>query len=179
MNLSEKTLTREYKFKGKVVNLRVDTAELPNGKSAGREVVEHNGGVGIVALNENKEVILVRQFRYPFMEELLEIPAGKKEVGEAPESCAARELKEETGAMADKLICLGEMYSSPGFCNEIIWLYLAINPDMGEKCPDEDEFLDTVIMPLDKAIEMIMKNEIKDAKTAMGILKTVEYLKNI
>ena len=172
MNLTEKQLTKEYIFKGKIINLRRDTALLPNNTEAIREVVEHNGGVCVAALTDDNEVLFVKQFRYPYMEEILEIPAGKRDsLNEDPLLCGKRELKEETGATAKKFIPLGELYPTPGYCGEIIWMFAATDLDFGDQDPDEDEFLEVKKIPLEKAVEMILNGEIKDAKTQTAILK--------
>ena len=172
MNLTEKQLTKEYIFKGRVINLRRDTALLPNNTTATREDIEHNGGVCVAALPDNDEVLFVRQFRYPYMEEILEIPAGKRDsADEDPLLCGKRELKEETGATAKKFIPLGELYPTPGYCGEIIWMFAATGLDFGQTCPDDDEFLEVEKIPLNKAVEMILNGEIKDAKTQAAVLK--------
>lgn len=172
MDLTEKQLSKEYIFKGKIINLRKDEALLPNGKTAFREVVEHNGGVTVVPLTENSEVIMVEQFRYPYMETVLEIPAGKRDKDENPLDTGIRELKEETGATAQNYEFLGELYPSPGYCGEIIYMYLATGLSFGETNPDEDEFLNIKKIPLEKAVQMVLSGEIKDAKTQAAILKT-------
>ena len=172
MNLTEKQLTKEYIFKGKIINLRRDTALLPNNTEAIREVVEHNGGVCVAALTDDNEVLFVKQFRYPYMEEILEIPAGKRDsLNEDPLECGKRELKEETGATAKRFIPLGELYPTPGYCGEIIWMFAATDLDFGDQDPDDDEFLEVKKIPLTKAVEMILNGEIKDAKTQTAILK--------
>ncbi len=172
MNLEEKQLNADYKFKGKIINLRVDDALLPNGNTAKREVVEHPGGVCVVPLTDNDEILMVRQFRYPYGEVILEIPAGKRDKqNEDPLSCGIRELKEETGAVADKFIPLGTLYPSPGYITEVIYMYLAMGLKFEEACPDEDEFLSVERIPFEKALEMVMSGEIKDAKTQTAILK--------
>ena len=115
MNLQEKQISAEYMYKGKIISLRRDKALLPNGNTATREVVEHNGGVCVAALTDDDEVLFVRQFRYPYMEIIPEIPAGKRDSAyEDPFECGKRELKEETGATAEKFIPLGKLYPSPG-----------------------------------------------------------------
>ena len=158
--------------KGRIINLRRDTALLPNGNTALREVIEHPGGVCVAALTDQNEVLMVRQFRYPYSEVVLEIPAGKRDHGnENPLECGKRELKEETGAEAQKFIALGELYPSPGYCGEIIWLYAATGLTFGEQNPDEDEFLTVERIPLNKAVDMILSGEIKDAKTQAAVLK--------
>ena len=172
MNLTEKQLTKKYIFKGKVINHRRDTALLPNNTEAIREVVEHNGGVCVAALTDDNEVLFVKQFRYPYMEEILEIPAGKRDsLNEDPLECGKRELKEETGAAAKRFIPLGELYPTPGYCGEIIWMFAATDLDFGDQDPDDDEFLEVKKIPLEKAVEMILNGEIKDAKTQAAILK--------
>lgn len=178
MNLKEKQIEKNYIYEGKIIKVRKDNAMLPNGQTAIREVVEHNGGVCVAPLTDNDELIFVKQFRYPYMEEILELPAGKRDsVNEDPEKCGIRELKEETGAVTDKLISLGELYPSPGYCGEIIWMYLAQNLTYGDCNPDEDEFLEVYKIPLNKAVEMVLSGEIKDAKTQAAVLK-VKYLKD-
>lgn len=172
MNLEEKQLSFEYIYQGRIINLRKDTALIPNGNTAVREVIEHPGGVCVAALTENDEVLFVRQFRYPYNEIVLEIPAGKRDgADEDPLQCGIRELKEETGATAKNFIPLGELYPSPGYCGEIIWLFAATNLSFEEQSLDEDEFLTVEKIPLEKAVEMILSGEIKDAKTQAAVLK--------
>lgn len=177
MNLEEKQISSEYKFKGKIINLRVDEALLPNGATSTREVVEHNGGICVVPITENGEVLMVEQFRYPYSEVVLEIPAGKRDGDEEPLEGGKRELKEETGATAENYTFLGELYPSPGYCGEIIYMYLATGLSYGDTNPDDDEFLDIKKIPLERAVEMIMNGEIKDAKTQAAILKAERMLK--
>ena len=172
MNLEEKQIKAEYMYKGRIINLRRDEALLPNGNTALREVIEHPGGVCVAAITENDEVLMVRQFRYPYSEVVLEIPAGKRDsADENPLKCGKRELREETGATAANFIPLGELYPSPGYCGEVIWLYAASGLSFGNQDTDEDEFLEVEKIPLKKAVEMIMNGEIKDAKTQAAILK--------
>ena len=171
MDLTEKQISAAYLYRGKVVSLRVDEAELPNGRHAKREVVEHNGGVCVVPLTDQNEILMVEQFRYPYGEVVLESPAGKREGTEPPLECGIRELREETGATAEQFTFLGELYPSPGYCGEIIYMYLATGLRFGESKPDEDEFLNLKRIPLEQSVEMILKGEIKDAKTQTAILK--------
>ncbi len=175
MNLEEKPLNQNYVFRGKIVNLRVDEALLPNGKTAAREVVEHNGGVCVVALTEDNQIFMVKQFRYPYGEVIYEIPAGKRDSKtEDPLACGKRELREETGMTADRFIPLGELYPSPGYCGEILWMYAAVGLKSGENDLDEDEFLQVEKLPLQRVVDMIMSGEIKDAKTQVAVLKVAE-----
>ena len=173
MELNEKTLNKNTVFKGKIINLRSDTALLPNGNTASREVVEHPGGVCVAAIDENDNVLMVKQFRYPYGKVLLEIPAGKRDnaYDTDPLTCGKRELKEETGAVAGEYISLGELYPTPGYCDEIIYMFAAKNLTITDASPDEDEFLDVLKIPLEKAVEMVLSNEIKDSKTQTAILK--------
>ena len=176
MHLEEKTISSEQKFDGKVVKLFVDKAELENGDVVLREVIKHPGGVCVVPLDEDENVIFVRQFRYPHAKVLLEIPAGKLENGEKHYDCGLRELKEETGCNCDKYDYLGSLLPTPAYDSERIYMYLARGLHDGEKHLDEDEFLDTEKIPLKKAVEMVMNNEIEDAKTQLAILKTMIFL---
>ena len=171
MNLNEQPLSAEYKYRGRIINLRVDTALLPNGSSATREVVEHPGGVCDAALTEDGCLLFVRQFRYPYQKVLLELPAGKLDPGEDPLEAGKRELREETGAEAARYESLGELYPSPGYCGEIIHLYAATGLTFGQMSPDEDEFLEVEKIPLEEAARMVLDNEIADAKTQAAVLK--------
>ena len=172
MDLREKQLSSEYKYEGKIINLRRDIALLPDGTEAPREVVEHNGGVCVAALTDEDEVLFVRQFRYPYSQILLEIPAGKRDsLTEDPRECGIRELEEETGAKAETFISLGELYPSPGYCGEIIWMFAAKGLSFGEQHTDEDEFLEVERIPLESAVQMVLSGEITDAKTQTAILK--------
>lgn len=178
MNLEEKQLNFDYKFKGRIINLRQDTALLPDGNTATREVIEHPGGVCVAALTDQDELLFVRQWRYPYGETTLEIPAGKRDKsGEDPLECGKRELKEETGTTAENYIDLCPLYPSPGYVNEIIWCYLATGLTFGEQDTDDDEFLDVLRIPLEKAVQMVLTGEIKDAKTQIAVLK-VKLLKD-
>lgn len=176
MKLFEKTLSQEYKYKGKILNLRVDKAELEDGSTALREVIEHNGGVCVAAIDGEGKLLMVRQFRYPYGEAILEIPAGKLEKGEEPIDCGKRELKEETGFVAEELVSLGQLYPTPAYDSEVIHMYFAKNIKEASRHLDEGEFLDVEKIPFDKAVQMVLEGEIKDAKTQVAILKLKEML---
>lgn len=178
MEFFERQVSTETVYKGRIVNIRNDIAEIKNGRHVIREVVEHPGGVAIVAVDDNGHVMMVRQYRYPMEEELLEIPAGKLEYGEAHYDCAVRELSEETGCTAGKLIFLGPIYPSPGFSKEILYIYLATELAAGDMHLDEDEFLSVEAVPMETLVEKIMASEIKDGKTIIGILKAKKYLEH-
>ncbi len=171
MDMIEETLSRETVFKGDIIEVRRDTARLPNGDVASREVVAHPGGVCVVPLCDNGDVLLIRQFRYPFGRVLLEVPAGKREPKETPFACGIRELSEEMGVKAETYRSLGELYPTPGYCGEVITMYLATGLTFGEAHPDKDELLEVVRMPLKRAVEMVLDGEIPDAKTQTALLK--------
>lgn len=157
-------------YKGRIINLRLDSVVLENGNTALREVVEHPGAVGIVALKDNGDIVMVKQYRKAADQMLLELPAGKLEQGEDPADCAARELTEETGYVAANLRYLVSFYTSPGFSNEVMHMFLATGLSQGENDPDDDEMVETVEISRDRAVDMILKGEIKDGKTIAGIL---------
>lgn len=172
MNLVEKALSSQTVFEGRIINVKVDKVLLPNGAEASREVVKHPGGVCILALEEDGTVPLVRQFRYPLGDLMLELPAGKLEYGEEPRPAAIRELGEEVGLEPGELIDLGHIYVSPGFCTEKLHMYLAQKVTHVPVHPDEDEFLDIVHMPFADLVKRVMSGEITDGKTVATVLKT-------
>ncbi len=171
MKLTEKRLSGETVFDGKIMHVRRDIVELSDGSEAFREVVDHSGGVCVLALDDENRVLTVRQFRYPFERILQEIPAGKLERGEDPDVAAARELREETGAVAGRMEWLGEIYPTPAYCGEIIRMYLARDLVFGENDLDEGEFLDVERVPFDDLVEKVLAGEIRDAKTVAAVLK--------
>lgn len=168
METEEKTVRKNYIYKGKIVNLRCDDALLPDGRSCKREVVEHPGGAAVLCCREGK-VLLVRQFRYAYGEELLEIPAGKLDPGEDPMHAAVRELEEETGLKA-VLEPLTVFYPTPGYTNEKIYIYLAKETRAGVQHLDDGEFLEVVQLPLDEALRMVREGQIRDGKTIAALL---------
>lgn len=176
MELLEKTVETHVIFKGVIVTVRLDKAELINGKLVSREVVEHPGGVAILPLHGDGTVNVVRQFRYPFQEVVTELPAGKLDAGEDHRLCALRELEEEVGLIPGKLTYLGCLYASPGFSTEVLHMYLAQDLRQGAKHPDEDEFLEEERLPFGQLLRQVMAGEIVDAKTVALVLKAKEYL---
>lgn len=163
------TLERRTVFEGQVVRLYVDRVRLPSGVEAEREVVLHRGAVGMVPLDDAGGVFLVRQWRHAPGEDLVEIPAGKLLAGEDPLECGKRELMEEIGYEAREWVKLAAFYTSPGFSDETLHLYLARGLLPGEACPEEDEFLEIMHLPLDEAMAMIARGEIRDSKTIVGL----------
>jgi len=170
-NLQETLLVREPIYQGAILDVEKWQAQLPNGAPAVREIVRHKGAAAVVALDDEGNVLLVRQWRCPLDRETLEIPAGKLDhAGENPFRCAQRELKEETGYTAQSWQLLTPMVSTPGFCDEMIHLYLARDLIQGDAQPDEDEFLSLTRLPLAEAVAQVMGGVLQDAKTALGIL---------
>ena len=176
-NLIEKRLSGELIYDGCVVHLWRDEIELPDGGRGVREIVRHVGAVAVLPLTDKGEVICVRQYRYPFAEVLLEIPAGKLD---SPDEdiieAARRELREETGAIGGELIPLGTLYPSVAIFDEKIHMFAAVGFDMGETDRDEDEFMEVEKIPLSTLVDMVMSGEIRDAKTQTAVLKVARLV---
>lgn len=174
MNLEEKTISTKKIFDGRIISVQVDEVELPNGKTSTRELVKHPGAVAVIAVTEEGKIVLVEQYRKPLEKELVEIPAGKLEKGEDPEICAKRELEEETGYGCDSLELVSSFYTSPGFADEIIYVYVAKGLKKLENAAglDEDEFVNLMEVTLEEALEFIKNQRIFDAKT----IYAVQYL---
>ena len=176
MNLKEQRIDSENLFHGVVLNLRKDKVILPNGETANREVIEHNGGACVAALTPKNELLMVRQYRYAAQQEMWEIPAGKLEKGEDPALCAARELEEEAGYTAKELVPLGYFFPTPAYCQEKIYMYYAKELTPSKQHLDDDEFLEVAAIPFEKAMEMVENGEIIDGKTQLAILKVKALL---
>ena len=176
MIVEEKTINSDRIYTGKVISLKVDTVEIENKGYKKREIVEHPGAVGIVALTDENKIVLVKQFRKPIEQVIWEIPAGKLEKGENPKDCAIRELKEETGYSANNIKLIHKFYTSAGFSNQRMYIYLATGLIPGECKFDEDENIDIHHVDLCEVYNMINKNEIEDAKTTIGILLAKELI---
>lgn len=171
MDLEEKTIRKIYRYHGRIMNIRDDDVQLPNGKIASREVVEHVAGVCVLPITEEEKVIMVRQYRYPYGETMLELPAGRLDRGEKPFPGALRELHEETGVVGTEYFDLGRDYPSPGYTDEVTYMYAATGLKyIGQKL-DEDEILDVVTIPLAEALEMCYNDELTDSKTQIALLK--------
>ena len=178
MVLEEKTISSDRVYTGKVITLKVDTVEIPGQGYQKRELVEVGGAVGIVAITDDNKVVLVKQFRKPIEKPIFEIPAGKLEKNESPKECAERELKEETGYSAKNIKLIHKFFTSAGFSNEIMFVYLATGLTPGENNLDADEFLDVYEIELEEAYNMVLKNDVEDAKTSIGILLVKDMFKN-
>lgn len=170
--LREKTVDSEQIYEGKVVSLKVDEVQLPDGARSRREIVVHRGAVAAVPLTEDGHVIMVRQWRHPAGEALLEIPAGTLEEGEKPEATLQRELAEEIGQTAGEIEHLSDIYTAPGYSTEVIGLYLATDLEPTDGEADEDENIEIVQMPLDEALRMCRAGELRDAKSVAALLLT-------
>lgn len=177
-NKEEICTSSELIYDGRVVHLYVDQIRLPDGNTGLREYIRHIGAVCVIPLTENREVLCVEQYRYPFARVLTEIPAGKLDSKEENRAEAAlRELREETGARCKKLTHLGAYYGSPAILDEAIDMYLAEDLTMGECDLDEDEFLDVVKIPLDELVDRVLAGEIPDGKTQVAVMRVNEMLR--
>lgn len=173
----EKKIEREEIYDGVVLHVVKDKVLLPDGNTSYREFCLHKGAVAVIPITDNKEAILVRQFRYAHGREFLEIPAGKLDyIGEIPIEAAKRELREETGAVAKKYTDLGVLDTTPALIDEKIHMYMAEELTFGEQELDDDEFLATERIPMKTLISMVMNGEIRDAKTQIAILKAAKIL---
>ncbi|WP_339146573.1 MULTISPECIES: NUDIX hydrolase [unclassified Sutcliffiella] len=170
-HLKEKTLHREKLFSGRIIDLYMEDVELPNGKTSKREIIKHPGAVAVIAVTADNKIVMVRQYRKAMERALVEIPAGKLEKGEEPVVTAKRELQEETGYTCEELEPLISFYTSPGFADELVHLFIAkgLRKDSEEHHLDEDEFVDLLEVSLEEAMDLIEKKEIYDAKTAYAV----------
>lgn len=173
----ERTVESEEIYRGRLVSLRVDTVQLPDGFRTRREIVVHGEAVAVVPILPDGRVILVRQFRKPAEAELIEIPAGGVEPGEDPEACVRRELAEETGYRPGRLIRLARFYLAPGYSTEFMHLYLALDLSPTDGRPEADERIEVLRLPLAEAIGLIEREEIRDCKTIAGLLLAREFLR--
>ncbi|HQA08251.1 MAG TPA: NUDIX hydrolase [Syntrophomonadaceae bacterium] len=179
MDLYEKTISSQQIFAGRIINVKVDTVELPDGSTSTREIVGHAGAVAIIPVDRDGTVWLVRQYRKAVEKVLLEIPAGTLEPGEDPRDCAIRELEEETGLSAATWEPILSYYSAPGFCDEQLHLYLARDLTMGDSHTDRDEFVEVVKMTLVDAYRAIFTGEIIDGKSIIAIQYAYQHRENL
>jgi ADP-ribose pyrophosphatase len=166
----EKTIETKSVFRGRLINVEVTQVELPNGQTSFREVVKHPGAVAIIPFTRDGRLVLIRQFRKPLEKEIYEIPAGKLEKGEDPLMTAQRELMEETGYQSDDFHFVTSFYTSPGFANELLYIYEATELMPGPARTDEDEFVETHLITLEEGLNLLANQKIHDAKTAFAIL---------
>ena len=173
MQFKEKTLCKNYVYKGKILSLRKDDVILPNGQQAIREVVEHSGGSAIYCEIDGK-ILLVKQYRYPYEKEIWEIPAGKVNPGESPEQTAVRELEEEGGIIAERVEKMFDVYPTPAYTSEIIRIYRAVGLTKSKQRLDDDEFLDSQWIDKEQVVKMIYDGEINDSKTIIAVLSSMK-----
>lgn len=178
MELTEKTLNSKVMFEGRILKMMVDDVELPDGSTSFREIVGHPGGVCVAPIDDDNNLYFVKQYRYPYHEIVLELPAGKLEKGMSPLDNGKRELKEEVGAEGYSFISLGQVYPSPGYTQEIIHLYACKIKNIGNQQLDQGEFLNVEKIHIDKAVEMVLNNQLPDSKTQIAILKLSMLLKS-
>ena len=168
MTFEEKTLSEERIYEGKIINLRRDKVTVKNGTSY-REIIEHNGGAVLLAITDDKKMIMIRQFRKPAEKVMFEVPAGKIDPGEDPIVTAGRELKEETGYTAEEIRYLTRFYPSVGYSKEVLYLYLCTGLTPGETDFDENEAIDMELWDIEELHQMVMRGELDDAKTIIAI----------
>ena len=167
--LKEETLKSSVAYRGKILTVKEKEVRLPDGRLGRREVVEHPGAVALVAVGKNREIYLVEQYRSPMEKVLLELPAGKLDPGETPEDAALRELQEETGMRAGRLLPLAAFYSSPGYSSEKIHLFLALDLTETGEAPDPGEFLRVKTLPARQVLDLVTRGEVEDGKTILGV----------
>lgn len=175
MKLEETKISSQEIFNGVAIHLFKDEILLPNGHTGIREIIRHPGAVCVLPLTDDGDVIFVNQFRYALNKVTLEVPAGKLEKGEDPKEAALRELSEETGLTAKNIVHIGDLYTTPALIDEVIHMYIATDLTQGEQHLDYDEFVNTLKIPLSKAVDMVMAGEIKDSKTQTIIFKADKY----
>ncbi len=173
----EKKINSTVVYDGRVIKVTSDDVLTKSGKTASRDVVHHTGGAGIIPVDDEKNVYLIRQFRYAVGKEMIEIPAGKIDKGEDPKTAAVRELREEAGIDAKNSFWLADMIPTCGYCNEVIYIYYATGLSFSEKSLDDDEYTEVFKVSLEKAVDMVMSGEINDAKTSFAILALEQTLR--
>lgn len=178
-HLVETFVRKKTVWRGRAVNFDVDTVRLPNGKLATREYMSHPGAVGVVPFLDEDTVVLVRQYRHPVGEVTLELPAGKLDAGEPVMRCVRRELAEETGYTAARIVPLIRYWPTPAFADEVLHLFVATGLKPGKVDADDDEFIEAVAVPFKKAVDMVRRGKIRDSKTVIGLLACASYGRNL
>lgn len=173
---AEKVLDSKVLYEGRVVTLALQTVELPNGRTSSREIIRHRGAVAILPLHEDGRITLIRQYRLAAGNTLWEIPAGTLEPGEDPRDCAIRELQEEAGLRPGKLVRLGGVFPAPGYSSEYIHLFVATDLTPSVLQGDDDESIETVVVPLDEALAMVERGEIENAMAVIALLWASRWL---
>jgi len=172
---TEKKINSDIKYRGRIINVRLDEVSLPSGQGSYRELVEHPGAVAVLGQESSGRLVFVQQYRYPAGRVMLEVPAGKLEPGEPPEECARREMEEETGYRLGKMDLLTRIYTTPGFCNEVIYVFRSyeleyVGVPTGAQEAEGEEFLKTVLLSREEAFEKTKNGAIIDAKTIIALL---------
>lgn len=168
-------MSKKLAYRGRTIDVYRETASLPNGHSVELEVVRHPGAAAVVPFASQDEVLLIRQYRYAVGGTIYEVPAGKLDAGEDPDACAARELEEEAGRRAGRLVRLGEIWTTPGFCDERIHLFAAFDLETVPPRRADDEVIEVVQMPLARALELVFSGELTDAKSALALLHAARH----
>jgi ADP-ribose pyrophosphatase len=172
--MTEPTVSSQQIYNGRALSVRIDTVEMPSGRTTTREIVEHRDGVAVVALDEKDNAIMVRQFRKAIERTLLEIPAGGIDEGEQPVDCVRRELQEEIGMLPNKIEKLGGFYLGPGYCSEYLYLYLATDLEPSQLVAEDTESIEVVKVPLSQVSHLIATGEIIDCKSIAGLLRVIQ-----
>lgn len=167
---NEPTISSRHIYSGRIIDVRVDTVRLQNGRESTREIVDHAPSICVVPVDADGNVLMVRQFRKPVDQFLLEVPAGGIESGETPEEATQRELQEEIGYTAENLLALSAFWLAPGWCSEYMYAYLATGLEPAALDSDEDEFIEVIRLPLSEVVEAIASGQVQDAKSAASLL---------
>ncbi len=176
--MAEETLSTQVIYEGRILKLRVDTVRTADGRKSTREVVEHDACIAVIAVDSGDNILLVRQYRQAIDKELLEIPAGGIDEGENIEEAVIREMREETGFRPQKVERLGGFYTTPGFCNEYLYLYLAEDLTPDPLSAEDTPGIEVVRVPVTQVLEIVNSGKIEDSKTIAGLLYYLEYRKN-
>lgn len=173
---NEPTLSSRHIYSGRIIDVRVDTVRLQNGRESTREIVDHAPSICVVPVDADRNVLMVRQYRKPVDQFLLEVPAGGIEEGETPEEATRRELQEEIGHTTDNLIALSAFWLAPGWCSEYMYAFLATGLQPAALDSDDDEFIEVVRVPLSEVVDIIASGQVQDAKSVASLLLALQAL---